>query len=90
MVPGEEGETMNEVKKLARLLRDMDLWAYNTSFEKQAEFLIANGVTVQRWIPVTERLPEDGEQVLACTKNGRAFSAHYDHFWGEMVGVAHG
>lgn len=37
---------MNEVKKLARLLRDMDLWAYNTSFEKQAEFLIANGVRV--------------------------------------------
>jgi len=24
-----------------------------------AERLIANGVTIQRWIPVTERLPED-------------------------------
>jgi hypothetical protein len=38
--------------------------------------LIANGVTVQEWIPVSERLPEDGVQVLACTKHGKAFSAH--------------
>ena len=29
-----------------------------------ADGLIANGVTVQEWIPVTERLPEDGEAVL--------------------------
>ena len=27
--------------------------------EKIADHLIANGVTVQQWIPVTERLPED-------------------------------
>ena len=29
-----------------------------------ADHLIANGVTIQRWIPVTERLPEDGEYVF--------------------------
>ena len=29
-----------------------------------ADHLIANGVTVQKWIPVTERLPEDGEICL--------------------------
>ena len=29
-----------------------------------ADHLIANGVTIQRWIPVTERLPEEGEEVL--------------------------
>ena len=34
-----------------------------------------------RWIPVTERLPEDDRQVLACTRHGKAFSAHYDHKW---------
>lgn len=28
------------------------------------DHLIANGVTVQRWIPVTERLPEIHEEVL--------------------------
>ena len=29
-----------------------------------ADHLIANGVTVQEWIPVTERLPEANERVL--------------------------
>ena len=31
-----------------------------------ADFLVANGVTVQEWIPVSERLPECGEKVLVC------------------------
>ena len=50
------------------------------SFEKQyekrcllmaphtAEDLIANGVTVQEWIPATERLPEEGDYVLCVLK----------------------
>lgn len=29
-----------------------------------------------KWIPVTERLPEDGVQVLACTKHRKPFVAH--------------
>ena len=32
-------------------------------------YLIANGVTVQEWISVKDRLPEDGQIVLTC-KNG--------------------
>ena len=32
--------------------------------EKVADYLIDNGVTVQEWIPVTERLPEKYETVL--------------------------
>ena len=35
------------------------------SFEDVADYLIDNGVTVQEWIPVAERLPEPGERVLA-------------------------
>ena len=31
--------------------------------EALADHLLANGVTVQGWIPVTERLPEVGEKV---------------------------
>ena len=30
-----------------------------------ADHLIANNVTVQEWIPVSERLPEEGKDVLA-------------------------
>ena len=33
--------------------------------EKVADHLIANGVTVQKWIPVTERLPDkDGDYLV--------------------------
>ena len=31
----------------------------NCYAERMADHLIANGVTVQKWIPVTERLPND-------------------------------
>ena len=34
------------------------------SFEDVADHLLANGVTVQEWIPVTERLPERDKEVL--------------------------
>ena len=33
-----------------------------------ADHLISNGVTVQEWIPVTERLPEEGEYALCVLK----------------------
>lgn len=32
-----------------------------------ADGLIAHGVTVQEWISVNDRLPEDQEEVLVCT-----------------------
>ena len=33
-----------------------------------ADHLIANGVTVQKWIPVSERLPEIGDSYLVVVK----------------------
>ena len=33
-----------------------------------ADIMIANGVTVQEWIPVTEMLPEAGEYVVCIAK----------------------
>lgn len=43
-----------------------------------ADHLIANGVTVQKWIPVTERLPESGVHVLvACEMYGQYLSGQY-------------
>ncbi|MBR2927715.1 MAG: DUF551 domain-containing protein [Oscillospiraceae bacterium] len=37
--------------------------------EITADWLIANGVTVQEWIPVSERLPEIGVPVLVTYRN---------------------
>lgn len=37
---------------------------YAEAREVEADVLIANGMTVQKWIPVTERLPESQNPVL--------------------------
>lgn len=37
-------------------------------YKLMADVMIANNVTVQEWIPVTERLPEYGQIVLAFGK----------------------
>lgn len=42
--------------------------------------LISNGVTIPKWIPVTERLPEIAENVLC-------FSAHGEIFIGTYLGA---
>ena len=36
-----------------------------------ADYLIANGVTIQKWIPVTKRLPKDGDTVLTYYQDGK-------------------
>ena len=38
-------------------------------FDQIADHLIANGVTVQNWIPVADRLPEESGEYLAITAN---------------------
>ena len=42
------------------------------TIEAVADYLRDNGVTVQEWISVKDKLPEDQEEVLVCTcsKNG--------------------
>ena len=40
------------------------------SNEEVTSHLIAHGVTVQKWIPVTERLPDSERNVLACLRIG--------------------
>ncbi len=43
------------------------------------DHLIANGVTIQKWIPVTERLPEDyNERVLVKIKDANNIIGHPD------------
>ena len=47
--------------------------------EKIASHLIANGVTVQEWISVKDRLPEHDEIVIICTDKNFIYA-------GELVG----
>ena len=43
-----------------------------------ADHLIANGVTIQQWIPVTERLPGDSRGVILCTRSRIVGVGFYD------------
>ena len=58
---------MDVREKLVELIESARYWGSNTS-EEIAEKLIANGVTVQKWISVNDRLPEAGEYVVCIAK----------------------
>ena len=45
--------------------------------QRIADHLIMHGVTVQEWIPVTERLPEPWKQVLIYSRHDFCESAFY-------------
>lgn len=45
----------------------LDYWWFEEKIAKIADHLLANNVTVQEWIPVSERLPEkSGEYLTYC------------------------
>ena len=44
-----------------------------------ASYLISNGVTVQQWIPVSERLPELFEDCFVCVKLKYDCDKDYEH-----------
>ena len=80
-------ETAMDVKeKMVELLRNsphLDTIS-DCTFEQGADWLIANGVTVQEWIPVKDRLPEipegyaeSPEPVLYMMKNTKTIYAGY-------------
>lgn len=65
---------MDVREKLVELLLDMPFGNSTEEAEERhasdtADYLISNSVTVQEWISVKDRLPEDGQSVLTC-KNG--------------------
>lgn len=67
---------MDFQEKLVELLQDENnpVWRWfpnNMAMLQLADYLIANGVTAQEWISVTERLPEKQADVVALSnKNG--------------------
>lgn len=78
---------MNVREKLIEILRK-PIFPHELvdPIEAVADYLLDNGVTVQEWISVKDRLPEDQEEVLVYTrsKNGiRNIDKGYmaiDHF----------
>ena len=82
---------MDAREKLIEILKQapfegkvLDEWWWEEKIKMIADHLIANGVTVQNWIPITERLPEipDGwaenpEPVLYMMKNTKNIYAGY-------------
>ena len=77
---------MDVREKLVQLLKDiMPLF----TFEEQVDYLIAHGVTVQEWISVDERLPDDNDRVIAYRPNESETSAYkYCVMWGWSVKVS--
>ena len=63
-------------EKLVELLRDVQY--LGGLEEKIADHLIANGVTVQEWIPVEERLPEEKVNCIVYYKHAYCDN---DDYW---------
>ena len=59
---------MDVREKLVELLDTNCGYVDEVEVEVLADYLISNGVTVQEWISVKDRLPEEGEYVLCVLK----------------------
>ena len=63
---------MNDREKLVELLTEfygVDPMYYGVDANALADYLIANGVAIQQWISVTERLPKPFNPVLVYRKS---------------------
>ena len=83
---------MDVREKLVELLAPTSL-----NFEEAAylaDYLVKNGVTVQEWISVDDRLPDKNTTVIATTDNGIVFQCLYAYdgwdLWdGNEVNITH-
>ena len=66
---------MDVMEKLVELIDSARYWGCGTS-EEIAKNLIANGVTVQDWNPISEPPKEKGTY-LVCTDNGGVLLGHW-------------
>ena len=83
---------MDVMGKLVELIESARYWGSNTS-EEIAENLINNGVTVQDWISVSERLPDKPMKCLVYTKLGDCGGydiSHYNQgFYSQYANLTH-
>ena len=76
---------MDVREKLVELIAET-IELYPSEREELADGLIAHGVTVQEWISVDERLPDDNDRVIAFRPNEPETSAYkYCIMWGWSV-----
>ena len=68
---------MDVREKMVELIESARYWGSNTS-EEIAENLIKNGVTVQEWISVDERLPEEKVNCIVHYKHAYCDN---DDYW---------
>ena len=81
---------MDVREKLVELLKsvlpnfrnNMAYWGEKPIYEF-ADCLLANGVTVQEWISVNDRLPEQGEEAICIAADGDMMIGKYTE-WGWM------
>lgn len=74
---------MDVREKLVELIESARYWGSVTSAET-ADYLIASGVTVQEWVSVNDRLPENiaNRVLVVCERSNGVFYAHYEKpFW---------
>ena len=83
---------MNVREKLVELIIDAKRTDPETgSFaEYLADHLISNGVTVQEWISVDDRLPEHRDVVLCFMKFGEQRILQWDNVSSWWLGYGHG
>ena len=55
------------------------------TFEQGADWLIANGVTVQEWIPASEPPKKITNKVIVLCRNGYMGYGHYEDYKGERT-----
>lgn len=70
-------------EKLVELLKNqvgytLPIFIATQTIEIMADALIANNVTVQEWIPVSERLPETTCRNFVMTSHGITVIAYFD------------
>ena len=61
---------MDVRERLVELVGAARYWGTS---EEIADNLLENGVTVQEWISVKDRLPDVGSRVIACGEKGGVF-----------------